>query len=319
MSKRKRPPENTQKERSATAEEKAERRRQTTAAYHQRPDVREKQRVRMAEKRAAVKARRRQWDPPKKNKMGSAKSASLTPTSPPLTTSAKNPHPHSIESESDPTGLVNSNADVDHDADIVWLTSAERFALDVLMEMGEARSERIEALATKYGPKPPPSSAAPFDGDGGDSLLELALELSSQSSVASHSRHSSVAAVHEDPINARRGQQSCYSTEPLARNVAPATHLQKKLQREVGLIGPLTAVQQAQVLVSDLARSLTASVSDDDGAEIATRVHGSSMSSERWERVWNWRRKCTESGTGWEDPAARRAFAEAVLQERLLY
>ncbi|KAJ7174288.1 hypothetical protein C8R46DRAFT_88204 [Mycena filopes] len=57
---------------SATIDQNAaakNRRKAFMKAYSQRPEVREKQRVRMAEKRAAVKARRRRWDPPKKPKV----------------------------------------------------------------------------------------------------------------------------------------------------------------------------------------------------------------------------------------------------------
>ncbi|KAJ7863780.1 hypothetical protein B0H14DRAFT_2574720 [Mycena olivaceomarginata] len=43
----------------------AERRRKADTKYRVKPEVREKNRHRMAEKRAAVKMRRRQWDPPK--------------------------------------------------------------------------------------------------------------------------------------------------------------------------------------------------------------------------------------------------------------
>ncbi|KAJ6544005.1 hypothetical protein B0H19DRAFT_1076187 [Mycena capillaripes] len=38
--------------------------------YAKHPEAREKQRIRMAEKRAAIKAKRRQWDPPKNPKSG---------------------------------------------------------------------------------------------------------------------------------------------------------------------------------------------------------------------------------------------------------
>ncbi|KAJ6548365.1 hypothetical protein B0H19DRAFT_1265202 [Mycena capillaripes] len=177
------------------------------------------------------------------------------------------------------------------------------------MEMAETRTARVEALAIKYGVE--------AHSDAVDSVAALSLELSSGSSVASPSRHSSVAAVNEDPIKAPRGHDNWYADKPLARNVAPATRLQKRLRREVGLIGPLTPVQQAQVRVSELTLSVSESARDSDDEAIAP-LHGWVMSSERRERVWNWRMGCTESGMGWEDYAARRAFAEAVLQQRLL-
>ncbi|KAJ7801658.1 hypothetical protein B0H14DRAFT_2615096 [Mycena olivaceomarginata] len=48
-----------------TRSEQAEKRRQHAAEYRQHPERHEKQRVLMAERRVAVKARRRRWDPPK--------------------------------------------------------------------------------------------------------------------------------------------------------------------------------------------------------------------------------------------------------------
>ncbi|KAJ7502434.1 hypothetical protein B0H11DRAFT_638642 [Mycena galericulata] len=56
----------------STGEKRAEARRKASAKYYaQHPEVREKKRVQMAERRAAVKAKRRQWDPPKKSKTAS--------------------------------------------------------------------------------------------------------------------------------------------------------------------------------------------------------------------------------------------------------
>ncbi|KAJ7896098.1 hypothetical protein B0H14DRAFT_2680420 [Mycena olivaceomarginata] len=46
----------------------AQRRKSSRKYYASHPEVREKKRVYMAQKRAAIKARRRQWDPPKKPK-----------------------------------------------------------------------------------------------------------------------------------------------------------------------------------------------------------------------------------------------------------
>ncbi|KAJ6536212.1 hypothetical protein B0H19DRAFT_1271002 [Mycena capillaripes] len=51
-------------------EEKAQRRRKAQAEYRAwNPDIREKQRIQAAERRAAVKAGRRRWDPPPPSKM----------------------------------------------------------------------------------------------------------------------------------------------------------------------------------------------------------------------------------------------------------
>ncbi|KAJ7899110.1 hypothetical protein B0H14DRAFT_3852853, partial [Mycena olivaceomarginata] len=63
-------------------EDQAERKRISDAKYHSRPDVLEKQRVRMAQRRAAVKARRRRWDPPKKARASEELSPPPSSTSP---------------------------------------------------------------------------------------------------------------------------------------------------------------------------------------------------------------------------------------------
>ncbi|KAF8211723.1 hypothetical protein K438DRAFT_57055 [Mycena galopus ATCC 62051] len=47
---------------------RAQRRKASAKYYARHPEVREKKRLQMAERRAAIKARRRQWDPPKKSK-----------------------------------------------------------------------------------------------------------------------------------------------------------------------------------------------------------------------------------------------------------
>ncbi|KAJ7926304.1 hypothetical protein B0H13DRAFT_2313632 [Mycena leptocephala] len=98
----------------STIEDKAERRWQSAAEYRQRPEVRERQRVLMAERRAAVKARRHQWDPPK----------NMTPKKLKKTMSVMH-HETQIPLISPPVPPP----------DIASLTDTEHFAIGVLIDM----------------------------------------------------------------------------------------------------------------------------------------------------------------------------------------
>ncbi|KAJ7617541.1 hypothetical protein DFH06DRAFT_1342958 [Mycena polygramma] len=61
-----------------TAEEKRARRRKSSAAYYARnPQLRERSRLAMQARRAAVKARRREWDPPTPAQVAEARRAAL--------------------------------------------------------------------------------------------------------------------------------------------------------------------------------------------------------------------------------------------------
>ncbi|KAJ6456984.1 hypothetical protein C8R45DRAFT_1110764 [Mycena sanguinolenta] len=119
---RKRPPDGSKNhKRSPDAKEK---RRQRDAKRRQIPGVLEKQRLLMAERRAAVKARRRQWDPPKNPRK---KTSQLT-----------SPLPLDADIGPSPAEL-----DVEPVTARDELTSAEQFALSVLSEMAAARSESV--------------------------------------------------------------------------------------------------------------------------------------------------------------------------------
>jgi hypothetical protein len=124
--------------------------------------------------------------------------------------------------------------------------------------------------------------------------------------------------VNEEAINKPKEQPESPWWMPgdygLPAYASPATPAQKKIRRELGVIGPLTPVQQAQVMASMLENPLSTQGSD---GEIGDSVCAPWLSTARWERVWQWRR-AIEDDADW-DAAARRAFAEATLCRRELY
>ncbi|KAJ7480531.1 hypothetical protein B0H11DRAFT_2280540 [Mycena galericulata] len=295
------------------ADEKREKRRQKSAEYRRC--------LLVAERRAAIKARRRQWDPPKKAKAAACEEL------------LRGPSP--LASAVNCSGVARSNIICDSDAeDVSYLTSAEQFALSVLVEMSEARvaeagvAEQIVALTGKYGLvlKPPPPAApsaqvsrSPYvNSDGVDSVLELAMQLSSISSRPP-SHHSSAAAVQEEPVrdpwNPHPGPRY---ERTLPAYASPATPLQKKIHRELGLLGPLTPVQLAQIDVGALADSVSENQAEmwlDENPE--TDVWRSCLTTEGIQRIWKWRGHEVYDSE-W-DLEARRGFAEATLRQRALY
>ncbi|KAJ7733912.1 hypothetical protein B0H16DRAFT_1467798 [Mycena metata] len=220
----------------------------TTAPSKQakkRPEAREKQRILMAERRAAVKARRRQWDPPKKIKsVVHDTNAPNTPVLPPQ----DRPEP-------------------DGDASI---TSAEHVAIHMLLEMADA---------TGPGTPPPGSDSEPATQDfvADDPMLP---------SASASSRHSSLEAVKKHPV--RQHADATFTSQPLPPNVSPPTKLQKKVYRELGVLGPLTYIQRVQIHVATLADS-GSSINDVDDDEIPEGPSFLTMSTQRWERIWAWR------------------------------
>ncbi|KAJ7500347.1 hypothetical protein B0H11DRAFT_1909298 [Mycena galericulata] len=267
--------------------------------------VRKKRRERAAEyrkhvfltasgRRAAVKERRRQWDPPKKLKPAPSEKSEPTSAAPPTESEAP-----------DNANVVINHADTN--TAVVSLTSAERFALGVLAEMAESRlvaedgaAEQVTALRIKYSEDlhPPPPAAPPAAplaagpsadntsmpyarSDGVDSILEMAMQLSSHSSI-SRSHHSSAAAVLEAPVR-----------DP-------------------------NRLQLQQIWVGELADSVSE-------GELATWLNENPdtaptpfcLTAQRIISIWKWREhEHYDSDWDWE---ARRGFAEATLRQRALY
>ncbi|KAF7373655.1 hypothetical protein MSAN_00576300 [Mycena sanguinolenta] len=252
------------KERTEMSEERAAKKRELAAKYRSRPEVREKQRLRMAEKREATRARRRQWDPPKVVKVSGR---SYRTTAPPL--SLPLPLSASPELPAEP---------VDIGADGLSLTPAEQFALTVLAGMAEGHSTQADTSLTmqsRDSPHPPDIRAE------------------------SPSRGSSVAAVHREPINHERDQVHRWIRGPLPRYLAPETALQKKMRLELGRFGPLTPVQSAQYEAYQLGPQSRKAA---EKMKLKMKLKCAPfLSFARWESIRAWREEHLEYDMDWDE------------------
>ncbi|KAJ7744333.1 hypothetical protein B0H16DRAFT_1463202 [Mycena metata] len=266
-----------------------EKRLKRLAEYRSRPEAREKQRLLIAERRAAVKARRRQWDPPKKIKsMAPDIDAPLaSPERPPE--AADSPRPSVC---GDPS-----------------ITSAEQVAIHMLLELGDTA-----------GPKPRGTPPPPSEGQ----------EIVAEDPMVPHtsSRHSSLEAVEQAPIR-RRPIDAIFITDKLDRhadsvfidklppNASPASQLQKKIQRDLGVLGLLTWVQQAQIHVATL--GLPGSLANVEDLSLPVVDRRSSFLTMKSQCIRQWREGVrneeTEGELEW-DAEEQRGFAEAALRWR---
>ncbi|KAJ7459012.1 hypothetical protein FB451DRAFT_1507231 [Mycena latifolia] len=206
------------------------------------PQIREKKRLQMAEKRAAIRARRRQWDPPKKTPVevqlrteqfhnlleaDTCRSPARSTTAP---TTAEQLEVRQTSGRNDerPSGSP------------AFATSAERLATIVLAGMARARAAAVDSrddtsllsLATQPSPV----------RDGEDSILALAMQLSS---TGPSSARSQALPLQEIPDVGG-------SIRVLPPGVSPLTTMQSLHLQASGTIGPLTPVQRAQVAVAEL-------------------------------------------------------------------
>ncbi|KAJ6536794.1 hypothetical protein B0H10DRAFT_2246226 [Mycena sp. CBHHK59/15] len=155
-----------------TADKKVARKCQTAARYRQRPEVREKQRLLMAERRATVKARRHQWDPPKKAKPAVQHQGSPVPllTLSPPGSPERGAGPDDTRRLSRPRSIHSSTRSHDGHSKApsraTSLTSAEHFETMVLAEMADARamdSQLALPLETSRFSAPPPTAGMDVD------------------------------------------------------------------------------------------------------------------------------------------------------------
>ncbi|KAJ7753227.1 hypothetical protein B0H16DRAFT_1459530 [Mycena metata] len=175
-------------------------------------------------------------------------------------------------------------------------------------------------------PVSPSQEQLPEDGDASITsaehvaihmLLELADATGPKSQglyVSSSSHHSSLEAVQQERIYYRR-VDPVFITEKLPPNASPSK-LQKKLYRDLGILGPLNWVQQAQMHVATLGLS-GSSVEEADDLMVPVDNRGPSfltMGSRRWERIWEWREgveheiaggEQSENEMDWVDDAER--------------
>ncbi|KAF8200611.1 hypothetical protein K438DRAFT_1822323 [Mycena galopus ATCC 62051] len=213
--------------------------------HREQPGVCEKQRIIMAERRAAVKARRRQWDPEKP-----------APSENQLPPNAVNLQLHDIVSNA-ATGRS--------------LAPAEKCALGVLSEMAAIR-EMDSRTHARYT-------------DGDRSVVSVGTL--SYGSVASLERGSSksIQAVFFQPMT-KRYPTGAFIYHMLPPYVCPPTLLQKRMWYELGQVGPLTAVQELQMMVMNLANP----IGDNDYSDIETPDDPAPyLSSERRKTIRVWR------------------------------
>ncbi|KAJ7721326.1 hypothetical protein B0H16DRAFT_1473981 [Mycena metata] len=276
--------------------EQREKRLQRLAEYRRRPEAREKQRVLMAERRAAVKARRRQWDPPKKIKS----------VAPDTQTPVVNP-PQERSPEPDPS-----------------ITSAEHVAIHMLLELADATGPMSQGCAKQLGIEVPLINIVPQH-----TTASIECRSTRLCGGRSHASEFKFVPPFLTPSGPRRAhllpprRSSFHHGEKLPPNASPSK-LQKKLYRDLGIVGPLNWVQQAQMHVATLALS-GSSVDEADDLMVPVDNRGPSfltMGSRRWERIWEWREGIEHEmvdgeGSGnemdWDDDA-RRGFAEAALR-----
>ncbi|KAF7334790.1 hypothetical protein MSAN_02365600 [Mycena sanguinolenta] len=255
--------------------ERAARKREIAARYRSRPEVREKQRLRMAEKTA----RRRQWDPPPKATRALGQSAASSSTPPPVERSAASPDP----SPSTPS----IPAECGDRTDVSSLTPAEQIALTVLAGMAQVRTEEtVTPSMIRSSPEPPDH-------------VHLRAE--------SPSRDSSVAAVRNEPMNHPTSDAEYWiehRNKPLPPYITPETAFQKKMRRELGTVGPLTPVQMAQIQAYRLGpRSANLAKHMKD---LKVKLKSAPfLSLARWEGIRSWLDNHLEYDTEWDEDVRR--------------
>jgi hypothetical protein len=137
----------------------------------------------------------------------------------------------------------------------------------------------------------------------------------------SPSHSSSLGAVHAEPIRPPRGGGRWLTRDtPLPGFIAPETPLQKRMRLELGEVGPLTAIQEAQIAAYRLRRRIRyhadeENLSDSEPAPPPCLSHG------RWERICEWRRALplSDFDTKWDASVRRELEQEALRQRALMY
>ncbi|KAJ7792840.1 hypothetical protein B0H14DRAFT_3498761 [Mycena olivaceomarginata] len=272
--------------------EQAEKRRQHAAEYRQRPERREKQRLLMAERRAAVKAARRRWDPPKVPKTKKPKAPPPLPTAP-------------STSSNHETQLPNCG---DEAETIASITPAERFALGVLAELERGEEPVAPGLLDT-------TACIDIDTDG-------TTDDDMQMRHPSPSQASSVAAVLKEPVQPPNEQPDWITRRhrPLPAYVTPETPLQKKMRRELGTVGPLTPIQVVQIKAFKLRRPSKYHEDEEEENAVAPAPDLgplSYLSTARRQSIREWRRQLKTFDMVWDAPV-RREFAEEALRRRKL-
>ncbi|KAJ7469198.1 hypothetical protein FB451DRAFT_1400754 [Mycena latifolia] len=282
------------------AEERAERRRATDRARYQRnPQIREKKCLQMAEKRAAIRARRRQWDPPKKTPAevnlrteqfhnlleADTRASPAHSATAPTTAEQLEVRQTSGRNDERPSGSP------------AFATSAERLATIVLAGMARARAAAVDRRDDTSLLSLPTQPSPVRDGE--DSILALAMQLSS---TGPSSARSQALPLQEIP------DVGGGNIRVLPPGVSPLTAMQSLHLQASGTIGPLTPVQQAQVAVAelnsgDLLGPTPAEANlwaDKNDLEFPPELK--TMSRERWLEIYAWDKSIgANHDEGWDE------------------
>jgi hypothetical protein len=114
--------------------------------------------------------------------------------------------------------------------------------------------------------------------------------------------------VDDEPIRRPQLDEETWLDEGwvLPEYVSLATKTQKRVQRQLGLLGPLTPVQVAQFRMLQITHELS------DGTDKVPTPVGPFLSSARWESIRRWRSQTEEYEGDW-DVEARHSFTETTL------
>ncbi|KAJ7719360.1 hypothetical protein DFH07DRAFT_784676 [Mycena maculata] len=211
--------------------------------------------------------------------------------------------------------------------DSLSLNSAERFAVRVLADLHGSVPEdapvsehgSTDSLHKDFGPDHATHSEV-------SPTMGLAEEMSSSSS-SDHSLGSSKLAVVEAPT-VKRKVRNGYWTEsvPLPPAVSPTTCRQKWLWWEVGRLGLLTWIQEAQIEVANLTCTVSEHSEESDGDADLHDIRAGSEEPRPWSSkfvTWDlfmdivrWRTDEGREGYDVWDVRAKQEFVEGTLLQR---
>ncbi|KAJ7774529.1 hypothetical protein DFH07DRAFT_952239 [Mycena maculata] len=140
---------------SMAAAKKAEARRQKAVLYNRRPEVLERNRIRMAEKRATVKAKRHQRDRPKPPRPSTAVSQQIGGFAEP-----EECMPHPLSQLGSPIASQESRSSHAESDETCSVHSAERFATVVLASIALGRECGVVNDREGYAQRTVPAPAA---------------------------------------------------------------------------------------------------------------------------------------------------------------
>ncbi|KAJ7733636.1 hypothetical protein B0H16DRAFT_1732185 [Mycena metata] len=257
-----------------TKEEKAARHRKAQRDYRARtPQLREKQRISAAEKRAAVKARRRRHDPPKPRKKPVAIEEQTECDSPPPSEIAFRDF-RASSYLSFPT-LVRDASEEPIIGSVASPTPEERIACDALADLA----------------------------NGGHRTDTTSHSADSKSPTLLSARFSTCTTFTDTKISAAR----------LPPGVAPLTRTQVISVRDTGTVGHLTRVQSAQMRVAIINRSPPVPPTQEQRSRWAQPPppgfdRAEAMDEARFDALYDWRHRVAklfceedERGDGCED------------------